>query len=258
MKNNVPLYNRYVVPYNAYLSKKYNAHINVEICSMITSCKYLYKYVYKGPDMASVAICEQQPEQSQNASPQEIAPVHKEWDEIKRFVNARFVTASKSYWRIFDVHGREQSIQRLAIHEQNLQTVVFNENNIENTIANPKNTTLLAWFKLNQIDPNARHWKYHEIPEHYVWQQSQQKWMPRKQGRTIGSINTTNPSQGERHYLHILLHHIHGATSYDDLKTTLDGITHTTFKETAIAYGLLESDKEWNQCLFEAAVSFMP
>ena len=43
---------------------------------MITSCKYLYKYVYKGPDMASVAICEQQPEQSQNASPQEIAPVH--------------------------------------------------------------------------------------------------------------------------------------------------------------------------------------
>ena len=46
--------------------------------------------------------------------------------------------------------------------------------------------------------------------------------------------------------------------SYDDLKTTLDGITHTTFKETAIAYGLLESDEEWDQCLSEATVSFMP
>ena len=46
--------------------------------------------------------------------------------------------------------------------------------------------------------------------------------------------------------------------SYDDLKTTLDGITHTTFKETTIAYGLLESDEEWDQCLSEAAVSFMP
>ena len=49
----------------------------------------------------------------------------------------------------------------------------------------------LFWhgFKLNQIDPNARHWKYHEIPDHYVWQQSQQKWMPRK--------------VGENHWMHL-------------------------------------------------------
>ena len=45
-KNKIPLDNRYVVPYNPYLSKKYNAHINVEIWSSIKSCKYLYKYVY--------------------------------------------------------------------------------------------------------------------------------------------------------------------------------------------------------------------
>ena len=35
MKNGVPLDNRHIVPYNPYLSKKYNAHINVEICSTI-------------------------------------------------------------------------------------------------------------------------------------------------------------------------------------------------------------------------------
>ena len=58
--------------------------------------------------------------------------------------------------------------------------------------------------------------------------------------------------------MRILLHHIPGAMSYDDLKTTLDGITHTTFKETAIAYGLLESDEEWDQFLSEATMSFMP
>ena len=33
MKNGVPLDNRYIVPYNPYLSKKYSAHINVKICS---------------------------------------------------------------------------------------------------------------------------------------------------------------------------------------------------------------------------------
>ena len=45
MKNGIPLDNRHVVPYNPYLSVKYNAHINGEICNSIKSCKYLYKYV---------------------------------------------------------------------------------------------------------------------------------------------------------------------------------------------------------------------
>jgi len=52
----VELDNRYVVPYNPYLCKKFNAHINVEVCSHMTAIKYLFKYVYKGPDQATVEI----------------------------------------------------------------------------------------------------------------------------------------------------------------------------------------------------------
>ena len=62
----------------------------------------------------------------------------------------------------------------------------------------------------------------------------------------------------ERHYLWLLLHHMPGATSFADLRKTPDGITHKTFKEAALAFGLLESDEEWNECLSEASVSFMP
>lgn len=35
--------NRNVVPYNAWLTTKYDAHINVEICSSIRVVKYLFK-----------------------------------------------------------------------------------------------------------------------------------------------------------------------------------------------------------------------
>ena len=61
-----------------------------------------------------------------------------------------------------------------------------------------------------------------------------------------------------RHYLHILLHHILGAGSFEDLKMSPDGMLLSTFKETAIAYGLLESDVEWDNCLSEASISFIP
>ncbi|GFW80474.1 ATP-dependent DNA helicase [Trichonephila clavipes] len=44
---------RWIVPYNRYLTKKYNAHINVEICSSI---KYIFKHVYKGHDCAKVVF----------------------------------------------------------------------------------------------------------------------------------------------------------------------------------------------------------
>lgn len=50
----IQINNRNVVPYNTYLCKKFNAHINVEICSSLIAVKYLYKYTYKGSDTAII------------------------------------------------------------------------------------------------------------------------------------------------------------------------------------------------------------
>jgi hypothetical protein len=46
----IELDNCWVVPHNVYLSTKYDAHINIEVCNNIRAVKYLFKYVYKGHD----------------------------------------------------------------------------------------------------------------------------------------------------------------------------------------------------------------
>ena len=72
---NLDLNNRWVVPYNAFLSKKFNAHINLEACVSIKSVKYLYNYIYKGHDTAHIEINERI-----------------DYDELKKtFVDARYV-----------------------------------------------------------------------------------------------------------------------------------------------------------------------
>lgn len=40
--------NEWIVPYNSYLSKHFNCHMNVKVCSSIKAVKYIYKYIYKG------------------------------------------------------------------------------------------------------------------------------------------------------------------------------------------------------------------
>ncbi|XP_065674125.1 uncharacterized protein LOC136091069 [Hydra vulgaris] len=55
--NNVD--NRWVIPYNPWLSKKYQVHINAEACMSVKAVKYLYNCIYKGHDCANVLINEQ-------------------------------------------------------------------------------------------------------------------------------------------------------------------------------------------------------
>ncbi|GFS14204.1 hypothetical protein ElyMa_001418100 [Elysia marginata] len=45
--------NRWVVPYNPWLLRQLNCHINVEMCTSVKSIKYILKYVHKGNDQAT-------------------------------------------------------------------------------------------------------------------------------------------------------------------------------------------------------------
>jgi len=89
----IELDNRWVVPHNVYLSTKYDAHINVDVCNNIRVVKYLFKYVYKGHDRATVVISRQ----NDNATEGNVV----ESDEIKKNLDCPYVSASKATWCIF-------------------------------------------------------------------------------------------------------------------------------------------------------------
>jgi len=117
--------NRWVVPHNVNLITKYNAHINVEICNSILFIKYLYKYVYKGHDRATITLF-----QSNHGNNQHTLDHTEPIDEIKMFLDARYVSASESIWRIFHyrMHGRAPKVQRLAVHLPDYQSITFQDN----------------------------------------------------------------------------------------------------------------------------------
>jgi hypothetical protein len=52
VKGGVRLDNRWVVPYNLALLKKFQGHLNVEWCNKSNLLKYLFKYLTKGHDRA--------------------------------------------------------------------------------------------------------------------------------------------------------------------------------------------------------------
>ena len=81
--------NSYVVPYNQQLLCKYRAHINVEACATVKSVKYLFKYVYKGHDCANMEMMVEDGEAR---------------DEIKTYLNCRYVCLCPKYVRSFKVN----------------------------------------------------------------------------------------------------------------------------------------------------------
>jgi hypothetical protein len=119
--HDVELDNRWVVSHNVYLSTKYDAHINVEVCNNIRVVKYLFKYIYKGHDRIIVEISRQ----SDNAIEGNVV----EADEIKKYLDYRYVSTLKAMWRIFkfDMHERFLAIECLQYHLPNQQMVLFDD-----------------------------------------------------------------------------------------------------------------------------------
>ncbi|WOH12592.1 hypothetical protein DCAR_0832098 [Daucus carota subsp. sativus] len=130
-KNNVDLDNQWVVPYNRDLLLMFQCHINVEIYNHSRSLKYLFKYCMKGHDRATMLLVGAKNtlhENTQQSDNTKVAPIN----EIKQYLDGRYVCASEAIWRIygFNIHLRTPSVERLPIHLEDMQIITFNSNDI--------------------------------------------------------------------------------------------------------------------------------
>ncbi|XP_044436190.1 uncharacterized protein [Triticum aestivum] len=111
---------------------------------------------------------------------------------------------------------------------------------------------------MNKKYPAAQKWLYREFPEHYRWTAANKKSQTRRSKRSqIGRLVYAHPAEGERYYLRVLLSHVRGATSFDDLKP-VNGKPCTSFREACEHLGLIEHDRTLDDCMTEAATFQMP
>lgn len=102
------------------------------------------------------------------------------------------------------------------------------------------------------------------MPLNYVWNQNVRKgpkntWQKRERGgdKILPRLYSVSPKDREKFALRLLLLHVKGACSYEDLRT-VNGTSFDTFQEAAKALSLLEDDREWEKTLAEAANFRMP
>jgi hypothetical protein len=164
-------------------------------------------------------------------------------------------------WRLleFEMHDRSHAVKQLPVHLPNQQRIQFDAGNEEAALlqAQTGRTQLESWFQLNLTDEDACQFLYTEIPIHYVYVKG--NWQKRQRGgeKIVPRMYTVGPKDEERFYLRLLLLHVRGATSFEDLRTFEDTV-YASFKEAAGARGLLESDEEWDRCLTEECIYRMP
>jgi hypothetical protein len=239
--NGTSISNAWVTPYNPFLTKKYNAHINVEICSTIQALKYLYKYVYKGHDKTSVSVASVQ-------NP----------NEIDRYLEGRYVCPNESFWRIFgySMQKRYPAVERLTVHLEFGQSILFADGQAHQFIENgPPTTTLTAYFdkvkeeranplsiiergrrRDGSLNPTALDLTYAEFTTFYSWiSKGVKHWNRRKTASTTLGRLYTQKQESECFYLRMLLYRRTNIGSFKEMRTVNDNVLET-YKDACIRF----------------------
>ncbi|GJW36069.1 hypothetical protein Tco_0058989 [Tanacetum coccineum] len=264
IRQNMGLDNRYVVPYNKQLLLAFYAHINVEYCGWTMLIKYLFKYISKGTDRVVARISRNNPPSVDPSTAASTSQPQIVIDEIKNYLDARYVSPHEACWRIFEfeIHYREPAVQILAVHLQNMQRIVFRETDrLDSLVLNShkQKTTLTEWLYYNEQNVDGRHLTYLNFPSEYVWYPDGKYWRRRRlrNKSSIGRLAYVHPAAGDLFYQRMLLCHQEGCTSFRGIRT-VNKVVYPTCRDACEALGLLQDDQEWEITLQETALTATP
>ena len=243
--------NRYVVPYNMYLLKKYRCHLNVLVCSTkIASVRYMFGYINKGVDMATIR-----------------ATLKSEDDEIEFYTNGRYISAPEACHKLlgFETLNISPCTMRLPVH---LPGKKFR---IRGQVGRARNTSdnrseLEAFFELNSkrmAQGETDKLYYTNVSKYYTWNTTSRRWARRINldkcitGCVLNRMDNVLVKEGERYYLRLLLSQRPNPTCFNDL-LRVDGVQYGTFQDACRAMGLLADDKTWHDTLKETESFYSP
>ncbi|KAJ8911351.1 hypothetical protein NQ315_011644 [Exocentrus adspersus] len=196
----------------------YHTHINFEVVRSVESLRYLYKYVTKGHDCITIRQDEEGDEvAAAGAAGQRERIVI---DEVRNYLDYRYVSSMEATWRLleFPLHGRSHAVIVLPVHLPGRQNITFGvEDDVEELEARLAKRTKLE--ALAEVTPTA--------------------------------------ANRELYFLRLLLRHVPGASSFEDLRT-VNGTLLGTFREACDAMNLLRHPDEYDRCLQEAALQRHP
>ncbi|POS82695.1 hypothetical protein EPUL_003563, partial [Erysiphe pulchra] len=228
--------NRWVVTYNAYLTKKHNAHINVEVARGVQAVKYHAKYVYKGSDLASLTVDEQYDEIAMTMHGRYISPVQataKLSGPIPPFILGAIKTPTLQFSKEFQFSANRQ-LMMTKIDDNAKQAQVK---------ALELTSPFIDWMKYKAENEDGRDLLYGEFPSYFTYHKSR-GWQKRRNGYSIGRMPVAVPRQGEHFYLRTLLTVKRGARSFRDLYT-VNGVYCGTASSACRALGLVFDDSDW-------------
>jgi len=113
----------WVVPYCPTLLLFADCHFHFNVVFTSRVFNYLYKYFFKGPDVAFFTIA------NESAVPHSLPPVN----EVADYQKARYLSAPESAWRIlrFQTTRKEPAVDCLPIHLPGENTPQFCQANEE-------------------------------------------------------------------------------------------------------------------------------
>ncbi|KAG4990661.1 hypothetical protein JHK87_024118 [Glycine soja] len=239
-KDGVIIDNRYIVPYNAKLLRKYQAHINIEWCDQNTSIKYPFKCINKGYDRVTAVVLYDANGALENPITQN--------DEIKEYVDSRYISPCEATWRIFGfpIHARKPAMEGLHFHLPGQHNVLYeDDDDIDDILSNSSisDSKFLAWMNRNKYFSEGRNLTYSQFVSKFVYNQKARSWNLRKKGNTIGRLIWVPPTTGKLFYLRMMLTTCKGPTSFEDIRT-VENVLYPTYREACFAMAIKEA-KDW-------------